>query len=77
MQSAADMLEREFTSFRERLKAAVSAAANGDLSVRMPGTSAQEDLRTIAADVNRLLESVDGATGETSRVLQSFAAGAD
>ncbi len=75
MQSAADMLESEFTSFRERLKAAVSAAANGDLSVRMPGISAQEDLRTIAADVNRLLKSVDGATGETSRVLQSFAAG--
>lgn len=75
MQTAADVLESEFTSFRERLKAAVSAAAGGDLSVRMPCSSAQEDLRTIAADVNRLLGAVDEATGETSRVLRSFADG--
>lgn len=75
MKTAADMLESEFTSFRERLKAAVSAAAGGDLSVRMPCISTQEDLRTIATDVNRLLGAVDEATGETSRVLRSFADG--
>lgn len=75
MQAAAEMLEYEFTAFRERLKGAVSAAAGGDLSVRMPCIAEQEDLRTIAKDVNRLLAAVDEATGETSRVLRSFADG--
>ncbi|MQQ09517.1 hypothetical protein GFB49_13695 [Epibacterium sp. SM1979] len=75
MKQAAEQLEAEFWTFQENLNATVTAAAKGDLSVRMRTSSPQEDLRAISTGLNGLLEAIEEATTETSGVLKSFAGG--
>lgn len=75
MRAAAELLEHEFSSFQAALGQATMAAAAGDLSVRMAETMQQEDLRGIAAQLNRVFAAVEAATQSISLLLRGFAAG--
>lgn len=72
---ATHLLEMELQRFNQALKQTVAKAAAGELDRRMPEDARQADLLAIAVSLNRMLESIDSATMNTSRVMRAFAKG--
>jgi len=75
MHDAVDTFEKEFQKFTATMGDVVSHAARGHFDHRVEETSGQKDLLQIAKLFNTVLQSVDQATAETSKLLQTFASG--
>jgi methyl-accepting chemotaxis protein len=64
----------ETSSMGASLTEAVGAGANGDFSKRVPTRFSQENLNSLAAVVNSLMETVERGLAETGEVLAAVAA---
>ena len=60
-------------ALNQEISTAVGSAIEGDFSHRVPVDFADQDLRTLAQNVNSLLETVDRSIGETAEVLSALA----
>ncbi|MEL6979400.1 MAG: methyl-accepting chemotaxis protein [Pseudomonadota bacterium] len=61
--------------FQTKLQDAVEAALEGDFAHRVPARYKMSDLDSLATQINRLLESVEGGVVEAGRVARDLAQG--
>ncbi|WP_420862645.1 methyl-accepting chemotaxis protein [Algirhabdus cladophorae] len=75
IRDATIMLENELDMFQTSLRTAALRASEGDLSARVAQTAKQDDLRAIAACLNKVFADVEIATTEASKMLGGLASG--
>ena len=71
--TAAAAIAAEGEVMGQKVTEAVTAAAHGDFSVRVPTSFSQDNLNHIAGTVNNLMETVERGLGETGEVLSAVA----
>ena len=69
----AGTLAAEGSTMGARLTEAVTAAARGDFSLRLPTSYSQQNLSALSGTVNQLLETISDGLDETSSVLSALA----